>query len=126
LILHGTAILGESRYAILQDSGSSPGGRPVQGQTNQLMRFKTGDSFEGFRVSEIRDRNVVFSNGPARIELALDYFREVESVTASAPPAAQVRPTGSAPARGQPSPLPLPRVVPQIPRRERLPQHPSR
>ena len=124
LVLLGTAILGESRYAVVQDSGTQTAGRPPQGQSSQTMRFKMGDIFEGFSLSQIQDENVVFTNGAARVELALDYFRKVEataSVVASAPrPQAAASPTpGAAPGAG------APRVVPQLPRRERLPQPPS-
>src|SRR3990172_4270598 len=48
LVLMGTAILGESRYALIHESGAQPGGRPSQRQSNQSMRFKMGDIFEGF------------------------------------------------------------------------------
>jgi len=123
LILLGTAIPGESRYAIIQDTGAQSAGRPVQGKSSQTMRFKMGDMFEGFSLSQIQDKNVVFTNGAARVELALDYFRKVE-VAAPAPPSAP-RPAA---ARAQPgaAPTPIaPRVVPQLPRRERLPQPPT-
>ena len=135
LILLGTAILGESRYAIVQESALSAGaqagaqsagrparslaGGPVQGQSSQTMRFKMGDTFEGFSLSQIHGKNVVFTNGAARVELALDYFRKVE---ASAPIAGPARPAAVG---SPPSTLPLPRVIPQLPRRERLPQPPA-
>ena len=118
LMLVGTMILGESRYAIVQDTGAQSAGRPVPGQSSQTMRFKMGDTFEGFSLSQIQDRNVVFTKGPARVELALDYFRNVE---ASAPIASQTRPA----AAGTPPSVVAPRVIPQLPRRERLPQPPT-
>ena len=125
LILVGTMILGESRYAIVQDNGSQPAGRPSQGQSSQTMRFKMGDTFEGFSLSQIQDKNVVFTSGASRVELALDYFRKVE---ASAPAVASTpRPqvAAGAPRPGAtPSPV-APRVIPQLPRRERLPAPPS-
>lgn len=124
LILLGTAILGESRYAILQDGGTPAAGRPPPGQTAGTMRFKMGDTFEGFSLSQIQDKNVVFTNGAARVELALDYFRKVEAgapAVASAP-----RPQAGAAARAGAAPgAGAPRVVPQLPRRERLPQPPT-
>jgi len=124
LILLGTAILGESRYAILQDGGSPAAGRPPQGQTAGTMRFKIGDTFEGFSLSQIQDKNVVFTSGASRVELALDYFRKVEAAApavASAP-----RPQAGAAARAGAAPgIAAPRVIPQLPRRERLPQPPS-
>jgi len=58
LILLGTAILGESRYAILQDAGTPAAGRPPQGPTAGTMRFKIGDTFEGFSLSQIQVREV--------------------------------------------------------------------
>ena len=47
LTLLGTAILGESRYIIVQDTGAQSAGRPSLGQASQTMRFKMGDTFEG-------------------------------------------------------------------------------
>ena len=44
-----------------------------------LTLFKIGDTFEGFSLSQIQDNNVVFTNGAARVELALDYFRKAEA-----------------------------------------------
>ena len=132
LILLGTAILGESRYAIVQDTGAQSAGRParslaggpVPGQSSQTMRFKMGDTFEGFNLSQIQDRNVVFTNGAARVELALDYFRKVEAgatAVASAP-----RPQAAAAATPSAAPgVAAPRVIPQLPRRERLPVPPT-
>jgi hypothetical protein len=124
LILLGTAILGESRYAILQDGGTPAAGRPPQGQTGGTMRFKIGDTFEGFSLSQIQDKNVVFTNGAARVELALDYFRKVE---ASAPKLGSTAQSGPARpvAAGTPPGIAAPRVIPQLPRRERLSQPPS-
>jgi len=125
LILLGTAILGESRYAIVQDTGAQSGGRPVPGQSSQTMRFKMGDMFEGFSLSQIQDRNIVFTNGAARVELALDYFRKVEAGATVAGPTAQTGPARPAAAASQHSAVPLPRVVPQLPRRDRLPVPPA-
>ena len=132
LILLGTAILGENRYAIVQDTGLSAGaqagaqtaGRPPQGQSSQTMRFKMGDTFEGFSLSQIQDKNVVFTNGAARVELALDYFRKVESAAPQVRPAAQAGPARPV-AAGTPPGVAARRVIPQLPRRERLRQPPS-
>src|SRR3990172_12514570 len=99
LILLGTAILGESRYAIVQDTGAQSAGRPVPGQSSQTMRFKMGDIFEGFSLSQIQDKNVVFTNGAARVELALDYFRKVEASAPPGRPPAQTGPPPPPPAR---------------------------
>ena len=132
LVLLGTAVLGESRYAIVQDTGLSAGaqagaqsaGRPPQGQFSQTMRFKMGDTFEGFSLPQIQDRNVVFTNGAARVELALDYFRKVESAAPQVRPAAQTGPARPG-APGTPPGVAAPRVIPQLPRRERLPLPPT-
>jgi hypothetical protein len=72
-VLLGTAILGSNRYAILQDGGLLPPGRDPA-----PLRFNVGDVVEGFSLSEIRDKDVVFSKGASRIELALNYFRKVD------------------------------------------------
>ncbi|HEY1268106.1 MAG TPA: hypothetical protein VGH16_12700 [Candidatus Binatia bacterium] len=83
MVLMGTAILGNSKYVILQDPTATPRpGAPNtkaaqqagQGQT----RLKLGDTFEGFRVSEIRDKSVVFTKGPIREELSIDFFRPAD------------------------------------------------
>jgi len=124
LVLLGTAILGESRYAIVQDTGAQTAGKPVPGQSSQTMRFKMGDTFEGFSLSQIQDKKVVFTNGAARVELALDYFRKVEAAAPQVRPAAQTGPARPA-AAGSPPGVAAPRVIPQLPRRERLPQPPS-
>jgi hypothetical protein len=91
------------------------------------LRFKLGDAFEGFRLSEIRDKNVVFTKGASRVELALDYFRKVEPTVVARAPISQPALSGTASATGQARPgAPLaPRVVPQLPRRERLPAPPA-
>jgi hypothetical protein len=122
-VLLGTAILGANRYAILQE-GATPGVSTPPGRSTGPSRYKIGDVVEGFRLSEIQDKNVVFSKGSSTVELALDYFRKTDP---SAPSAA-ARPGVSAavPAVGQTAPVtPLaPRVLPQLPRRERLPAPP--
>jgi hypothetical protein len=122
LVLLGTAILGANQFAILQEPNTT-GTQTAPGRSAGPLRFKVGDVFEGFRLSEIRDKNVVFTKGASRVELALDYFRKIEpTVLARAP-----KPTtsGAASASGQARPgAPLaPRVVPQLPRRERRPTH---
>ena len=106
MVLLGTAILGSSRYAILQqpsDSRSSPPGPPA-GQQGSL-RLKLGDTVEGFKLSEIHDKRVVFTKGASKVEVALDFFRKVE----------QAKP-GPVPAR--------PGVAPGVPRRQNLPAPP--
>jgi hypothetical protein len=123
-VLLSTAILGSNQYAILQE-GNSGGGPTPPGRAAGPVRYKIGDVIEGFSLSEIRDKNVVFSKGSSRVELALDYFRKIE-----APPRAPITQrgvSGAAPVAAPSAPVtPLaPRVVPQLPRRERLPAPPA-
>jgi hypothetical protein len=148
MVLLGTAILGNNRVAILRDSAPAavPGQRGGD-QSQNIMRLKLGDNVEGFRLSEIGDKKVVFTQGTSNIEVALDYFRK-EPVTAQRPPVPPQRPgvqpqpgTPGAPvlprrpvqpqegvAQPQVTPVPpagqvpgVPRVIPNLPRRERLP-----
>ncbi len=141
-VLLGTAILGSNRYAILQDGSPLPPGRP----SPEPLRVKVGDVVEGFSLSEIRDKSVVFSKDASRIELALDYFRKVDvpvqgrvpttqpDVTKAVPVPAQV---GAVPVPAQVGAVPVPaqvrpvspveqRVLPQLPGQERLPASPTR
>ncbi len=141
MVLLGTAVLGNSRYAVLRDQGTSavPGQLP-QAQLQNFIRLKLGDDVEGFRLSDIADKRVVFTKGATRVEVALDYFRKadtpvtvrrVEPRVPGAPiprqtvpvvPSPPVRPV---PVPGQvvaPPPQPVtPQVVPNLPRRERVP-----
>jgi len=113
MVLLGTAIIGTNQVAILQDGGGvQPGGRAVPGQSIAPMRLRRGEMFEGFTLSEIADKRVVFTRGPSRVELVLDYFRNVDVRPASATPPPQVRP---------PTPV-VPRVVPNLPRRQTMPR----
>ena len=66
MVLLGTAILGNNRFAILQDGGISPGVPRIPGQAVVPMRIKLGDTVEGFRLSEISEKRVVFAKGTAR------------------------------------------------------------
>ena len=75
MVLLGTAILGNNRFAILQDGGTSAGTPGVPGQSATPMRIKLGDTVEGFRLSEISEKRVVFARGTATVEVPLDYFR---------------------------------------------------
>lgn len=105
MILLGIAILGNSRYAILQepsDSRPSTGGTQT-GQPGQL-RLRLGDTVEGFKLSEIHEKRVVFTKGSSRVEVSLDFFRKVEDT----------RPKAKAPTPVSPG------AAPGIPRRERL------
>jgi hypothetical protein len=118
MILLGTAIIGNSRLAILQDAGAAPAVPGSAGQAGSPMRVKQGDVVEGFNLSEVGDRRVVFSRGSSRVELVLDYFRKVESSS----------PTAAGPARGgqvrPPTPV-APRVIPALPRRQPTPPNPG-
>jgi hypothetical protein len=115
---------GGNYYAILQE-GSGGAGPTPPGKSVGPTRYKIGDVIEGFSLSEIRDKNVVFSKGASRVELALDYFRKVEAPPRS--PITQAGVSGATPVPGQAAPVsPLvPRVIPQLPRRERLPAPPT-
>ena len=115
MVLLGTAIIGGSRFAILQDGASSPAKPGVPGQPTTPMRIKQGDVVEGFNLSEVADKKVVFTRGAAKVEVVLDYFRKRDI----APPAV------AAPGKtGAPPPI-APRVVPNLPRRERPPAPPA-
>jgi hypothetical protein len=104
MILLGTAILGSSRYAILQQPLDARPAAPgaLAGQQSQL-RLKLGDMVEGFRLSEIHEKRVVFTKGASRVEVALDFFRKVEQPKQPAP-----APTGPRP--GVPPRLPRPQA----------------
>jgi hypothetical protein len=144
MVLLGTAILGNNRYAVLRDQPpSAVPGQAGPGQAQSLMRLKLGDDVEGFRLTDIGDKNVVFTKGGSRVEVLLDYFRKGDPVTPRAPTPAQARRVE----RGvQPTPVPVPapgqaappsparppgqvapvspvapRVIPNLPRRERIP-----
>ena len=118
MILLGTAIIGNSRLAILQDGGAAPAVPRSAGQSGSPMRVKQGDIVEGFNLSEVGDKRVVFSRGASRVELVLDYFRKVEPPrpgTKGPAPVGQIRP---------PSPV-VPRAIPALPRRQPTPPNPG-
>ncbi len=131
MVLLGTAILGNNRFAILQDGGVSPGASGTPGQSNTLMRIKLGDTVEGFKLSEISERRVVFARGTAKVEVSLDYFRKIDGSQPRASATAQKSPAGQAAAPGVVPPRVVtpaqPNVPPQrvpraaLPRRERQP-----
>ena len=134
MVLLGTAILGSSRYAIVQDgdgAARTPAGAPaaVQGP----RRMKIGDSIEGFNLTEVGEKVVVFARGATRVELPIDYFRKVPvgAVSTTIPQPGQPRGPGQAApglAPGQvtsgAAPGAAPRVIPNLPRRPRLPTPP--
>ena len=118
MILLGTAIIGDSRQAILQDGGAAPAVPGSAGQSGSPMRVKQGDVVEGFNLSEVGDKRVVFSRGSSRVELVLDYFRKTDSprpATTGPAPVGQIRP---------PTPV-VPRVIPALPRRQPAPPNPG-
>jgi hypothetical protein len=113
MILVGTIIIGNNRTAILQDSANPSMGAAAAGQPAGPMRLKLGDNVEGFSLSEIADKKVVFTRDSARVEVLLDYFRKVEVAQSRALPPGQPGAPGAA--------TPVPRVVPNLPRRARIP-----
>lgn len=133
MILLGTAIFGNDRFAILQDRGSSSGAK-VPGQSNSLLRIKLGDTVEGFKLSEISEKRVVFAKGTSTVEVPLDYFRKVDGTQPQASSTAQTTPPAGPRATpgvlgprvvtpGQPN-VPgqrVPRAIPTVPRRDREP-----
>jgi hypothetical protein len=140
LVLLGTAILGANRYAIIQDSDgvarpATPGTQPV---AQVPRRVKLGDSVDGFNLAEVAEKKVVFAKGAMRVEVPVDYFRKVPVAgTAPQPQPARARlpgpvNSGAVPGQIAPAPTPnpaaagtIPRVVPNLPRRPRLPNPPE-
>ena len=108
MILVGTVIIGNNRTAILQDGNAAPG-QPAAAP--QPLRLKLGDDVEGYRLSEIADKKVVFTKDAARVEVLLDYFRKVDVAQPRTLPGQIVTP----------GPGVAPRVVPNLPRRGRVP-----
>jgi hypothetical protein len=138
LVLLGTAILGPNRYAIVQDSdGTSRPATGAQPAAQAPRRMKLGDSVDGFSLTEVSERKVVFAKGAMRVEVPVDYFRKVPvAATPPAPQPGQQRAPGTvtpgavpgqiAPSTpAQPAPAAVPRVVPNLPRRPRLPSAPE-
>ena len=124
MILLGTAILGNNRYAVLQDGGTAS---TVTDQSPAPMRIKLGDTVEGFKLAEISEKKVVFAKGAATIEVPLDYFRKIDIPQPRRPTASPLPGT-----KGQATPpprvvtprqseVPVPRVIPALPRRQRVP-----
>ena len=115
MVLLGTVILGDSRSAILQDPAIQAATTSGPAAPVGPMRVKLGDSVEGFRLTEIADRRVVFTKGGSRVEVLLDYFRRDDPA-----PSRTATPSGQ---RG--APAVAPRVVPNLPRRGALPAPPN-
>lgn len=127
MVLVGTVIIGNNRVAILQDGTNPAPGQPIPGQRPpgqpaSVLRLKVGDSLEGFRLAEIADQRVVFARDATRVEVMLDFFRKVENT--SPRPVAASGPVAT-PGQVQPSPagapVPVPRILPNLPRRGRIP-----
>lgn len=112
MVLVGTIVVGNDKVAILQDeSNPSAGvGGSGQGQNTPPMRLKIGDSVDGFRLSEIADRRVVFTKDALRVEVMLDYFRKTEVAQPKPVSPGQIRVPGGV----------TPQVVPNLPRRPRI------
>ncbi len=104
MVLLGTAILGNNRFAILQDGGSSSGAPRIADQSIAPMRIKLGDTVEGFRLSEVSEKRVVFAKGTATVEVPLDYFRKTDIAQPPGSVAAQTSPAGQAAAPGAVAP----------------------
>ena len=132
MVLLGTAILGNNRFAILQEGGS-PGAVVAAGRSLAPMRIKLGDTVEGFTLSEVSEKRVVFIRGTATVELPLDYFRKIDGGQPGSV-ASQTNPTGQAVAQQPPGVVApgvviprqanvpgqrVPRAIPALPRRER-------
>ena len=121
MILMGTMIIGENRVAILQDGApAAAGGQRRSEPTAATMRLKVGDNVDGFQLTEIADKRVVFAKDASRVEVLLDYFRKVEEAPAQKPTApvqASVPQVGVPPRPG----VGVPRVIPNLPRRGRIP-----
>ena len=117
MVLLGTMIVGNNRVAILQDgTPSGPTNPRNPAPAASLMRLKIGDNLDGFKLTEIAERKVVFAKNASRVEVVLDYFRKVEPP----PPAKTVSPPrAQLPSRS--AGVPVPRVVPNLPRRGQLP-----
>jgi len=95
-----------NRFAILQQGGS-PGAAAAAGRSIAPFRIKLGDTVEGFKLSEISEKRVVFAKGTSRVDVPLDYFRKTDGTQPQGSVAAQTSPAGQAAAPG----VVAPRVV---------------
>lgn len=110
MVLQGTAIIGDQRYAILEVPADSrlTALRTKSAEPLKLLRLRLGDTVEGFRLSEIQDRKVVFAQGESRVEILLDYSRrageavEKSPLRRAPPPAGGLRPPTKAEPAGGP------------------------
>jgi hypothetical protein len=134
MVLLGTAIIGSNRFAILQDVATPAGAPGNPGAPAAPIRIKLGDTVEGFRLSEVSEKRVVFARGAATVEVPLDYFRKIDGVQPRRPAAAPTVAPAQAPAPTMVTPgvapgvtpgqavVPsqrVPRAIPALPRRER-------
>lgn len=70
--LVGTAIVGNDRYAILEDPSASRSLVEKAGPNpRRQLRLKLGEILDGFILSEIYAKGVVFRKGSSRIEISL-------------------------------------------------------
>jgi len=113
MILVGTVIIGDNRTAVLQEGGNPTAGPTAPAQPAGTLRLRLGDNVEGYRLSEIADKRVVFTKDATRVELVLDYFRKVEVTPPKGVPPRPVVPPNII--------SPGPRVIPNLPRRGRIP-----
>jgi hypothetical protein len=72
MVLVGTAILGEQRYAFLRPPADFQGNSAAR---TEQFRLTMGDIIEGFSLAEIGERRVVFTRGTSKVELAMDFSR---------------------------------------------------
>lgn len=93
MVLMGTAVLGNSSYAILLQLSDprSPATKTQASQQGQL-RVKVGDTVEGFKVSEIHDKRVVFTKGASTVEVSLDFLRKFDDAQEKAKAPAPTKP----------------------------------
>jgi hypothetical protein len=123
MALVGTAILDDRRYAVLEEPVDPrlQGPRPqLQAEKRgEMRRMKLGDTLEGFRLSEIEDRRIVFENGASRVEMAVDYLRKMDDGRSRGPGAG---PPGQMatriPGQGADPEAPAPPLAPRFPRRD--------
>jgi hypothetical protein len=128
MVLLGTAILGSNKYAVVQDADGAIGVPPGQPRNQTARRLKVGEMVEGFNLSEINDKGVVFVKGATRVDLPVDYFRKIDTprpaLPGTPPPVNPSIPPPVPPGVTATPPPPVP-AVPNIGRRPRLPAAPN-
>jgi hypothetical protein len=103
-----------NRFAILQEGGS-PGAVAAAGRSIAPFRIKLGDTVEGFKLSEISEKRVVFAKGTSTVDVPLDYFRNSDGTQPQGAVAAQTSPAGQAPTPGVVSPRVVTPGQPSVP-----------